>query len=155
MRLPRPVLIKPSANMKADTINQIVVLENPASASPVFMIPRMGSKVSAISAIAPMGIGCRIKPAIVAMKTANRPQAWAVTPAGAGINQMIAPIATHMRPRTRGLSPCLFESDISFTSLVVHKSYFTYYSYNCGLTYGTIDDNNINERLQKTTQSDK
>ena len=73
--MPKPVLIKPSANINADTINQIVVLEKPASASPVFITPKIGKSVMAIRAMAPMGIGCRMKPAMVAIKMARSPQA--------------------------------------------------------------------------------
>ena len=105
--------MKPSANMNAETMSQIVVLENPASASPAFMMPRSGRSVQARIAMAPIGIGCRMKPAIVATNTASSLHAGAETPAGAGMNHRTMPIATQMRPRTTGGSPWpFFFSDI-------------------------------------------
>ena len=50
-----------------------------------------------MKATAPIGSGCRMKPTTVAMKTAAKCQATTVTPAGTGINQMIAPIAMVIR----------------------------------------------------------
>ena len=101
--------MKPVANMKADTISQIVPFEKPSSAWPAFMTPSTGRSAQAMIAMAPSGSGCRMKPAIVATKTASRPHACGPTPAGAGINQMIAPMATQIRPRSKLL---LFSFDI-------------------------------------------
>ena len=46
-----------------------------------------------VKAMAPMGIGFKIKPTMVATKMANKCQACAVMPAGIGLNQMPAPTA--------------------------------------------------------------
>ena len=56
-------------------------------------VPVAASRTKASMTIGPIAMGCRIKLATVAMKTASRCQAWISNPAGGGMNHKAAPIA--------------------------------------------------------------
>ena len=87
---PKPVLIKPLERKKAQTINQMVPLPKPINASPVLRTPVTAQNVRSKKATAPMEIGCRINPAMVAIKMANRCHALGVKPSGVGQIQTIS-----------------------------------------------------------------
>ena len=91
MRRPRPVLMKPRERKNAQTMSQIVPLPKPIKASFVFRMPKKAQSVSERKATAPIGMGCRMKPAMVATKTAKSFQAAGERPAGTGQNQMTIP----------------------------------------------------------------
>ena len=94
MRLPRPDLMKPNAKRKALTISQIVALPKPLKASAGLTTFGKPVRPTEISAIAPIGRGCRIKPTMVATKMANICIAWGFKPAGTGRNHNTKPTAT-------------------------------------------------------------
>ena len=98
MRVPRPVLMKPLAIRKANPISQMIELPKPLRE---FVIDSTGSpgaktcvaaqNVIPIIAIVPIGAAFNMIPIIVAIKMANKCQAFAFNPAGTGINQMVIP----------------------------------------------------------------
>ena len=57
MRRPRPVLLNPRDSKKADTMSQMVELENPASSSLMLARPRNPMRLRLAIEIAPSGIG--------------------------------------------------------------------------------------------------
>jgi hypothetical protein len=85
--------MNPLANKNAATINQTVVSAKPDKASAGLSTFSNTLSEMLVNAMAPMGIGFRMKPTIVATKMANKCQACAVIPAGIGPNQMPAPTA--------------------------------------------------------------
>jgi len=56
-----------------------------------------------MKATEPIGSGWRIKPRIVVTKMAKRCQAWTLSPAGTGVNQIAAPTKTTSKARMRSL----------------------------------------------------
>ena len=90
--------MKPLAKRKADTMSQMVALPKPERASAGFSTFRKPDRPTAMSAMAPVGSGCRIKPTMVATKMANMCQAPGFSPSGIGQNQMATPTKTVNRP---------------------------------------------------------
>src|SRR5664279_3284598 len=72
MRVPRPVLMKPRANMKATMMSQRVFSAKPLRLSATFRVPVMAVSATPMMATAPMGRGRRMIPRMVATKMAKR-----------------------------------------------------------------------------------
>ena len=86
--------MNPRDRKKAQTMSQIVPFPKPISASLVFRMPRMAQKVRDRNATAPIGMGRRINPAIVATKTAKSVQAFGESPSGHGNSHTASPRAS-------------------------------------------------------------
>ena len=69
------------------TTSHTTVLPKPAVASEIVRVPESTAKAAATNAMAPMGMGRSMIPAIVATKTARRCHARGCTPDGAGTSQ--------------------------------------------------------------------
>ena len=76
---------------KAATTSQTTVLPKPAVASAIVRVPESTAKAAATKATAPIGMGRRMIPTIVATKMANRCHARGSTPDGIGTNQSAVP----------------------------------------------------------------
>ena len=94
MRVPSPVFTKAVAMKKAATTSHTTVLPKPAVASAIVSVPVSTATPVATNAVAPIGIGRRTIPTIVATKTARSRQARGSTPAGAGASHSSAPTRT-------------------------------------------------------------
>ena len=108
IRRPKPVLINPRDRKKAHTMSQIVPLPKPISTSLVLRIPKKAQIVSDRNATAPIGIGCKINPAMVATKMANKCYAASESPCGQGRNQMTAPIPNTITHFLRAVLTMIF-----------------------------------------------
>ena len=64
--------MKPREMKKASTMSQITTSENPLSASAMGSVPLRAVMAMPRAAMAPMGIGLRMMPTMVAMKIARR-----------------------------------------------------------------------------------
>jgi hypothetical protein len=93
--------MNPLANRNADTINQIVRLPKPDSASAGLSTPDSAENVTAINAIEPIGSGYKMKPKIVVTKMANKCHACGVRSLGIGKNHIMAPTEIRRKPFLR------------------------------------------------------
>src|SRR6478735_5962787 len=101
-RAPSPVLMTPREMKNATTISQIVVFENPDSASAGSSTPVTTVATRPTIVTAPIGSGRAMTPTMVATKIANMCQAGASTPAGGGTNQSTTPTTSGIAVRTSG-----------------------------------------------------
>ena len=91
MRVPNPVLTNAVAMKNAATTSQTTVLPKPPVASPMVSVPESTANETDTNARAPIGIGRRMMPTMVATKTARSCQARGSTPSGVGTSQIRAP----------------------------------------------------------------
>src|SRR3954451_9193814 len=111
MRRPSPVLVTASATITATTINQISGLANPLSASttaaaglPGLVTPVIATSVIAMTDNEPSGIALLMMPTMVPMNSANRCQAFGVTPAGIGTRNQMTSVRQTTSAQGMGLS---------------------------------------------------
>ena len=93
MRLPSPVLMKPLAKKKASAMSHGIGSPKAEKAAENVRVLVSTEAPRPRSATAPSGSGCVMMPTMVARKIASSCHAFLETPAGAGTNHRMTPVA--------------------------------------------------------------